>query len=300
MSTSDADDSTDMETLGSVETINGTITARSPLHHGGDEKTGNQTLLRRQKMYLPERDDLVEVPYIAGNAVRGHLRRLLVEDLVERVDYTWTDERIYHAFNAGGILQKGDGSGEIDVGLRRELRDTIPVVNVFGMSIGNQMLSSVVDVRHMLPICEELNGRLGTDLDRSVHEFLDFEFHTRSDDAPDDTGMSVDFTVDENADDGDDDQSMQMKYEFEVFVSGTPFHHGFKIHSNATELDAACLVHGLRLWDREATVGGMAAQGYGEVGLSYDIEYDRGDRYTEYVADNEDAIVDMLSDLARK
>jgi CRISPR/Cas system CMR subunit Cmr4 (Cas7 group RAMP superfamily) len=65
-----------------------TAIAVSPLHHGGNEKTGNLSMLRRLPFLVGE--EIVEIPYIDGNAVRGRLRRLAPETC-------WSDWNTSHA-----------------------------------------------------------------------------------------------------------------------------------------------------------------------------------------------------------
>ncbi len=286
---------TTTDTIQTVRRIDGQITAASPIHTGGDEKTGNQTLIRRQTMLDPETGDRHEIPIVAGNTVRGHLRRLVVKDLVDRLDYTFTDEDVYYALYSGGRLEKGSGGGRFDKTLRRRVREHIPPLSLFGTALGNQMFAGVVDVGHMLPVCEELNGRLNTDSELRAAELTDFEFHTRSDDDPDDEGFDIGFDLSETTE--EDETARQMKYEFEVFVPGVRFRHQFTLHSHASDLDAACLAHAIDLWQTEATIGGMGASGYGELDIEYDHDIDPSP-YLEHIDDEADAIAEMLAELA--
>lgn len=284
-------------TLGQTERIDGEITAESPIHSGGDEKTGNQTLLRRQTFLVRSMGERVEVPVIPGNSVKGHVRRLLVADMAERLDYAFTSEDIYYAAYSGGRLEKGSEGGVIDAGLRQRVRRNLPPVSLLGTALGNQMFSGVVEVKHMLPVCSELEERTGIESEYRVGELTDFEFHTRSDDNPDDTGVKIDFEVGES-DEGDEDKgARQMKYEFEVFVPGTRFHHGFVLNSHASELDASCLAHAIQLWSDEATIGGMASSGYGEISLEYDTDR-TGELYREHLEENQEDAVEVLEDLS--
>lgn len=286
---------TDTDTIQTVRRIDGQITAASPVHTGGDEKTGNQTLLRRQTMLDPSSGDRREIPIVAGNTVRGHLRRLVVKDLIDRLDYTFSDEDVYYALYSGGRLEKGSGGGRFDKSLRRRVRDNIPPLSLFGTALGNQMFAGVVDVGHMLPLCEELSDRLDAESELRAAELTDFEFHTRSDDDPDDEGFDIGFEITDER--GEDETARQMKYEFEVFVPGVQFRHQFTLHSHASPLDATCLAHAIDLWTTEATIGGMAASGYGKLEVEYDHDIDTRP-YLDHVEDEADAIAETLSELA--
>lgn len=285
--------------IGAVETVSGRATTVSQLHTGADGKTGNRQPLRTEKIRLPEEDRFVDVPFVAGNSVRGHLRRLLAEDLVQRLDYTVTDERLFNLLRSGGALEKG-GSSDIDVGLRREIRDVVPVIDLLGGSTGNQMFSGTVDIHHMTLVCRENNYRTEQECDDSWREFADGMFQTRMDDNPDDTGMDVDFGFDFDADDDDAAGDQQMIYHFDTIVPGATFEHTVRFESYTTELARSCLLHGLRLWQNEGVIGAMSASGLGRIDIEYDTDLSGGNRYIEFVESRSGEITDALDTLANK
>ncbi len=291
------------DSIGATETIAGTATAHSQIHTGGDEQTGNRQLIRTEKIRLPNADRFEDVPFIAGNSVRGHLRRLLAADLLDRLDYTVTDERLFHLLRAGGVLEKG-GNAEIDVGLRREIRAAIPLLDLFGGSTGNQMFGGTVDIHHMTLVCRENNWRTEAESKTSWHEFVDEMHQTRMHDNPDDTGMDVDFGFDFDADDGEEGADragdQQMIYHFDALVPGTRFEHSLRFESYTSELARSCLLHGLRLWQDEGVIGGMSAAGLGRIDIEYDANLSDGDQYVEYVETQGGEIIDALDTLASK
>lgn len=284
--------------LGTTETVAGEATTLSQLHTGGDSQTGNRQLLRTEKIHVGD-GRFEDVPFVAGNSVRGHLRRLLAEDLLERLDYTVTDERLFHLLRAGGVLEK-DGKAEIDVGLRRELRDAFPIIDLLGGSTGNQMFGGTVDVHHMTLVCAENDWRTDADSDTSWREFVDEIHQTRMHDEPDDTGMDVDFGFDFDADADDAAGSQQMIYHFDAIVPGATFEHSVRFESYATELARSCMLHGLRLWQDEGVIGGMSAAGLGRIDVEYETDLGAGDRYVEYVEESGGAIVEALDTIADK
>lgn len=284
--------------IGATETVAGGATALSQIHTGGDAQTGNRQLLRTEKIQLPD-GTFEDVPFIAGNSVRGHLRRLLAEDLVERLDYTITDERLFHLLRAGGVLEK-DGKAEIDVGLRRDIRDAFPVIDLLGGSTGNQMFGGTVDVHHMTLVCAENNWRTDAQSETSWREYVDEVHQTRMHDNPDDTGMDVDFGFDFDADDEDAAGSQQMIYHYDAIVPGAEFEHSVRFESYATELARAAMLHGLRLWQEEGVIGGMSGAGLGRIDIEYDADLSDGGRYVEYVEEQGGTIIDALDQLAEK
>lgn len=295
-------DTDDLGELGESTTTNGTAVAQSQIHSGGDHQTGNRQLLRTEKIYLPGEDRFEDVPFIAGNSVRGHLRRLLAEDLLERLDYTVRDERLFHLLRAGGVLEKG-GKAEIDVGLRREIRDAYPVIDLLGGSTGNQMFGGTVDIHHMTLVCEENNWRTDAESETSWREFVDEMHQTRMHDEPDDTGMDTDFGFNFDADgdgDADDIGSQQMIYHFDTLIPGARFEHSVRCESFTSELAYSCLLHGLRLWQDDGIIGGMSAAGLGRIKIEYDADLSQGDRYVEYVEESGGEIIEALDTLSKK
>jgi len=291
--------SDELSEIGATETVTGSATTLSQLHTGADAHTGNKQLLRTEKIQLPERGTFDDVPFIAGNSVRGHLRRLLAEDLVQRLDYTITDERLFHLLRAGGVLEK-DGKAEIDVGLRREIRDAFPIIDLLGGSTGNQMFGGTVDIHYMSLVCEENNWRTDANADSSWREFVDEMHQTRMHDEPDDTGMDVDFGFDFDADAEDAAGSQQMIYHFDTIVPGAEFEHSVRFESYATELARACLLHGLRLWQEEGVIGAMSAAGLGRIDIDYEADLSDADRYTTYVDEQGGEIIEALDTIADK
>jgi len=292
----------DLAEIGSTETLNGTARARTQIHTGGDAQTGNRQLLRTEKIHLPDKGRFEEVPFVAGNSVRGHLRRLLATDLVQRLDYQVTDERLFHLLRAGGVLEQ-EGKAEIDVGMRREIRDAFPTIDLLGGSTGNQMFGGTVDVHPMTLVCAENDWRLDADASEaeSWREFVGEMHQTRMHDEPDDTGMDVDFGFDFDADAEDAAGSQQMIYHFDVLIPGTAFEHSVRFESYATELARSTMHHALRLWQEEGIIGGMSAAGMGRLDIEYDADLAAGaQRYTEYVEESGGDIIEALDTLANK
>lgn len=288
-----------LDAIGATETIDGSATALTQIHTGGDAQTGNRQLLRTEKIRLPGEGRFEDVPFVAGNSVRGHIRRLLAEDLMQRLDYTITDERLFHLLRAGGVLEK-DGKAEIDVCLRRELRDTFPIIDLLGGSTGNQMFGGCVDIHPLTLVCQENTWRTGDESETSWHEFVDEMHQTRMHDDPDDTGMDVDFGFDFDVDDEDAAGSQQMIYHFDVIVPGATFEHSVRFESYASELARATMIHGLRLWQDEGVIGGMSAAGLGQLDIDYQADLSEADRYVEYVEESVGDIVDALDTIAER
>ncbi len=264
--------------------IKGVLIAKSPIHHGGDEKTGAETLLRRLKFYTEGK--FKEVPYIDGNAIRGVIRRMIFSDFLEKLDYELTNTKLYHSLFAGGLLEtvEAKDSGVLDLEMRRNIRQYLPPLSVFGTSFGNQVIAGKLIVGKMLPICVELKEML-PDLsivpEHSFYDFLDFTYGTRKDE------LRVERKKDE--------QAMQMLYSYEVFIPGTPFYHHFALE-NFNDVEKAVLGRMIKLWKESPFIGGKKAIGNGEIEIYYDTEIS-SDPYTKFIENNKRKIIELLKEL---
>jgi len=273
-----------------IQRIEGIIVAQSPIAHFGDEKTGSSPILRSIVHWDPAQGRHVRLPFISGNAIRGMLRRLCMHDFLAAIGYENKSAKLHHALFTGGLLESTDeASGKVDLELRRALRDALPPVGLFGTAIGNQIIDGCLKVDHAIPICAEYAAYLeGIDDPRKQHSirtFTDSSFATRRDD------------LHEEREEGE--QARQMKVDFETFVPGTAFVHGFVlVHANAAE--AACLGRALELWAEQPWVGGKSSSGYGRVTFDYRPELDSA-AYVEFCNDAANAeaaraVLDVLAD----
>jgi len=272
-----------------MKKIRGEITAKSPLHHGGNEKTGSVVMFNRMK-YMTDDGSFQDIPFISGNAIRGVLRRMIVQDFFEKLDYkldvsSKKQLRLYHAFYAGGVLETVDtkDSGVIDVELKRKIIDYFPPIRLLGFSLRNQIIPSKLKVSHMLPICTELQNILPRDTSpkHSFYELLTTGFQTRKDDL--------------HAKREEGEQSIQMLVEYELFSPGTKFHHEFRIE-DPDEIDVACLSNAIKLWMEKPYIGGKSSVGLGEVELNYTLDVDEK-KYIDYIESNRDEIISTLESL---
>lgn len=271
-----------------TEYVTGFIRAKSALHHGGDEKTGCETLFRRMKFVVDDR--LVEVPVIDGNAVRGNLRRLLMQDFIERIGMEKIESvRVYHFLFSGGMLETvgSEGGGVIDLELRKKIRELLPPINLLGSSIGNQALSGKLIVGMVLPVCLELREYLPEDVAKiakyRVNELMDFRFATRRDDA------------EVKKEREEDEQAHQMMYSHEVFVPGTLFYHRFVLE-DCDDVERGVFARMLELWRERPYLGGGKASGMGEVDIQYSFD-GVSEEYLDFLRKKKKQIVELLEGL---
>ena len=271
--------------------VKGSWRAKSPVFHGGNEKTGSVVLLNRER-FLTE-NGVEEIPIISGNAVRGILRREIMADFLKQVGYkidvsTKNGQKLYHALFTGGILETVDSSssGVIDIDLKKKVIQYLIPVRLFGFSIGNQTVESKLKVGQGLSICKELSPFLPENINarHSYYEMLTQAFQTRKDEL--------------HAEREEDEQAVQMLVEYEVFAPGSMFYHEFKIE-DPEDIDLSCFSRLLELWQRKPYIGGKSSIGFGELQLHYDFNY-TSEQYLKFLQDNKDKINEILAELEGK
>jgi CRISPR/Cas system CSM-associated protein Csm3 (group 7 of RAMP superfamily) len=272
-----------------MERIHGKITAKSPLHHGGNEKTGSVVMLNRMK-YKLQNGEFQDIPYISGNAIRGVLRRLLIQDFFEQLGYALdvgnsSELKLYHAFFAGGILESVDknATGQIDVKLKKKIIEYLPVIRLLGFSVGNQIVPSKLKVGHLLPACKELQHVMpdGVTAGNSFYELLTTAFQTRKDDV--------------HAEREKDEQAMQMLIEYELFSPGTEFWHEFRIE-DPDPIDLSCMARAIELWKIKPFLGGKSSIGMGQLGIEYDCKHSSKE-YLDFVKKNKAEIIKTIKSI---
>ncbi|RLC84105.1 MAG: hypothetical protein DRJ03_15200 [Chloroflexi bacterium] len=267
--------------------VEGIVTALTPIFHGGDEKTGSTPVLRTITVYVDGLGE-VPIPYLSGNGIRGKLRRLLMRDFLDHVDYDITNAKLYHSLFSGGVLETTEATtGVIDLELRKRVRDLIIPVALFGCAMGNQLIQGILIVEHMMPLCAEYKAYLPPKCQKDprasqpIRTFTDQSFITRRDDL--------------RAERKDDEQAVQMKVDYECFVPGTKFYHRFVLQL-PDELQKSCFGRMLDLFELMPYVGGRSASGDGKVMLAYEPKPDAG-LYLDFLKEKKADIQSLLKEL---
>lgn len=270
--------------------IEGTVTALTPIFHGGDEKTGSTPVLRTIMVYVDGIGE-VPIPYISGNGIRGKLRRLSIKDFLDMLEYEITNTKLHHALFSGGVLEStSDTTGVIDLAFRKKVRELMPPVAIFGCALGNQMIQGNLIVEHMWPLCEEYKPYLPEEYQKDpragqpIRTFTDQSFITRRDDLREERA--------------EDEQAVQMKVDYECFVPGTKFYHRFVLQL-PDQLQLSCFGRVLDLFEAMPYVGGRSSSGDGKVMLNYKNKPDAS-LYLEFVQEKKDEIVKLLKELEER
>jgi hypothetical protein len=274
-----------METL----RIEGTLTALSVIHSGGDEKTGVESGCRTIE-YIVDGEKM-PVPYIDGNSIRGNLRRLLLTDFFSQIGYEIKSPKLFYLLSGGALEEvSSQESGKLNLQLRREIRANLPPLSLLGGSMGNQAFAGKLVVSHALPICKELNDFLPVQSKLSFHEFLTETFATRR--AERETPATLELNPKK------EEPTIQMKVTFECLAPGTRLHHKFML-ADCLPVEKSCFARMLELWKERPFVGGKSAQGYGEIKIEYPTMQWTSETYLAYLSENKEAVKQTLDRIAK-
>jgi len=266
--------------------LTGVHTAISPIVSLGDEKSGSTPTLRRIFIMTP--DGEVQIPFIHGNSFRGRLRRIMMKNMLDELDYQIKNKKIYHALYSGGVLESTEDIGVVNLDLRLQIVDLLPPVSLLGTALGNQMISGKLMIGHLFPICREYYGYLPEDIQNHQNTkfpfrtFTDITFITRKDDL--------------RAGRAEDEQAIQMKVEYEVFVPGTSFYHEVVL-SFTNEVENSCFANAMRIWRIAPTIGGKGAIGEGNLRFGFNLENYNCEIYKQYLQSRKEEITKLLKKL---
>ncbi|MGV9198096.1 MAG: RAMP superfamily CRISPR-associated protein [Promethearchaeia archaeon] len=284
-----------------IKTISGYLTALSQIHHGGDHKTGSETLFRTQEYFIEDKDMYVDIPIIHGNALRGIWRRIIMNDLTKflNLEYEGNNHEneqftiakdIYHALFSGGTFKEvaEKDSGKVYIKFKQEIRELLPPISLLGTAYGNQPIPGKFQVSHLIPVCSEMKAYLPevpekykNRLNHSAFEFRDFMFQTRKDE------------LREERKEGE--QAVQMLIKYEVMKPGTVFYTELKL-IDYTELELSCLARIIELWSANPRIGGKSAVGLGKLKPEFDCDIS-SKKYTDFLEENKQRIIDFLDEL---
>lgn len=271
--------------------LQGTVTALSSIIHNGGESFGISSMLRREKFVQPN-GDVESIPILSGNGIRGILRDRGMFHMLSCLGYGIDEEKgevkglplpAFYFLFSGGSLVSGGGDG-IDVDWARKIKDTIPLVSLFGGAVGNMIMPGKMKIGKLIPIAEETNHLLPekfqNDEAQSVWEYVQEEMYTRRDDekndrlrqmiAPEIRGLLGDaeqkHIVKSQATGG---TAQQMLYRVESLVAGTKFYWKV-ILEDVTEVEFDAFITTMVQFSKAPYLGGKSAVGHGEVSIKMD------------------------------
>ena len=272
-----------METL----TFEGTLTALTTIHSGGDLKTGVASMMRAIDFIVD--GDAKPIQIIDGNSIRGNLRRLLLNDFFAQVEYTIKTPRLFYMLSGGALEEvSSQDSGTMNLQLRREIRAMIPPLSLLGCSMGNQAFAGKLVVAKALPVCREMNDFIPLQSKISLGTYITGSFNTRR--AEREIPESV------QANQRSEEPTIQMKVNLQCFAPGTKFYHKFML-LDTTPIEKSCFARMVELWRERPFVGGKSAVGYGEIKIDYPKLTLTSETYLTWLQENKAEIVKVLEKL---
>lgn len=246
--------------------LEGVCTAISSISHNGGEKNGTIVQLRREKFVQPK-GNVVEIPVISGNSIRGKLRDLAAIDILTKKDGSkvQVDADSFNLLFSGGSLESV-GEKNLDIEKVRQLRKDIPMLSVLGCSIGNVILPGKVDIGKMIPICKETLHLIpekfhGTEEIKTIWEYCQVEMNTRKDDTKDENKrefIKPEYLTNEL-------RGGQMMYHIETLVPGTRFYWKVCLR-DTTDVETGAFLSILQSWANQSSqVGGNGRVGHGRL-----------------------------------
>lgn len=225
------------------------------------------------------------IPLIGGNSVRGVIRRIVMRDFLERIGVNreeWGIEKdMYHQLMTGGNITSSTAFEDIE--LREKYIYLCPMIGLLGSAIGNMTIQGRMKTGGLRPVCKEHgNG------DVSFWETISRAFGTRSDSSKTERDIHIEQVQ------TSDKSANQMKYEFEVFNTGTLFDGDFVLVSD-DEILASAFWYALKLWKEFGFVGGNSARGYGKMDFKIDIPEGAETAYLEHIENVKDDALDFFA-----
>lgn len=244
----------------------GELIAQTSISHS-TRSMGNIQTFRSETFITPEGKKVSGVPVVSGNTIRGHLRRIaarMTQDVIAP-DGGKLPFRQVNAFRSGGALK----SGMLVTGEQQAiLRQSIPMLGVFGVSAGSRIMSGRLLVDKAIPITKETAFLTQDDPASllSFHEHSQRETYTKTADVLTGEGASVtDMSEEIELPSGSGD----MIYEWETLVAGTRFSHRIVLEDGTPE-EVSFFEDMMGRWAKEARMGSGTKRGLGKLRTDYE------------------------------
>jgi CRISPR/Cas system-associated protein Cas7 (RAMP superfamily) len=251
-------------------------TALSPISHNSDEALSNITSFRRQ--CIKNKDEVLEIPVVTGNSVRGILRRVGADMIINDLGMTKEELNVnlYHKFYTGGSLTKG--TDEAKVNLKRSIREFLPNLSVFGTAMDDFILKGKLICGFLYPVSKQTETFTGIESTQDVYELLSTEFYTRRDDF-----------------EGESKETNQMLYETEVLIAGSELSQDIILDTDK-EIEIGFFCKTLKKFSEKPFIGGVSRAGHGKVEMDINFsEYQKYiDKYDEFIEQRRVEIIEFV------
>jgi hypothetical protein len=197
------------------------------------------------------------------------------------------------------------------------MRETIPLIGLFGGAAGNIIMPGKLKIGKLLPICNEtahlLPERFLPETTQTIWEYCQTEMYTRRDDEKNDrVRMMITAPSQEDVDllpETKKSAPQQMKYDIETLAAGTQFFWKI-ILEDVTDIEFEAFLSTLLEFSKSPNIGGKGGVGHGEISIKLDkwVEIDSrlnlngteldvklGNKYKDHLTKNGDGIREFLA-----
>ncbi len=230
-----------------------TIKLTSPAIHT-EEVQSNISSTYKEPYLLDNTNEIIHIPVIKGNSLRGQMRDLIMNYALNKVgvERASLNVDLFYILFSGGFL---DGMRtDLDIAKKKELRQTFPPLSIFGSAMGKEMLKGKMIISSARPRIKEIRGD-----GFSVYDLTSIVRMTRLDDGKMPNG---EHWIKEESLSEEEKRTMQMFYDIEVINSGTIMDIVMVLDSD-NEIEKACFNKAISLFVDKGTLGGKSSAGFG-------------------------------------
>jgi hypothetical protein len=265
-----------------------TVRLTSPLIHTEEVNSNVATFYREPQLINGKK---LFVPTIRGNSIRGKMRDLIFDDLLERLEYpkqTLEADKFYTLF-CGGFLDSMESG--LDILKKRELRDTLPALSILGSALGKEMLKGKLIVAPAYPKVKERGDKEHP----SIYDITSINRMIRLDDGKLAIGDQWLQHKTKEEKKKDKDQKAQMFYDVDCVITGTEFECFFAIDSRS-ELEQSCFDYMIQLLIQHSHFGGKNSSGFGSFDV-LDMPELKPELYLNFLVENKGKIKEYIDNV---
>ena len=300
------------------------LRSREPISYG-EESVGIKTLIKRVSILLPEQGEVVQVPVILGNGLRGVLRDIMTNVFLEKVAEILNntnnnkeieiDARVLLLMLTGGVLTR---RGEEQVTAKsidklRQRTEVLLPLNIMGFALTNVMIPSKIKVSVFYPVCSETSAltkdlidqvkdKTNIDFDKlsstSVRHLIDEVQMMHKDDVSKLTNISLPKVKLTNVDKAD--TRLQAIFQREYVVPGVAFIGFISEIVPLSDAERELLALSIKRLKESSGIGGAVARGFGSFSIEYNdldnlISNSTPSKLDEFIKSNLEGILNALN-----
>lgn len=255
----------------------GKLKAIQPLAHGG-KNSGTVHTFRRETIFGEHGQPIPATPSISGGTIRYSLRNTAAHIMHEFLvgDGTLPFQTVHAMFN-GGAMKETKSVTEVVTGEKQAiLRETVPLIAVFGGMGGARSISGRLTVDSAIPITRE-TAYLSTyymaeppaeEYLQSVYSIIEKQRFVRFSTSE---GSSVQPLITPDSDRELPKSGGMIFWSQEVLPIGTELFHSICLN-NATPIETSFFEEVMAVWMRRAHIGQQIRAGMGKVAPLYTKE----------------------------